>query len=263
MIVLLTDFGTSDPYVGQMKGSLITHAPDCRIVDLTHDVPPYGLTQAAFFLDASYKHFPEGSLFLTVVDPGVGGPRRIVCLEADSMLFLAPDNGVLSLVLEADSEAIAYNLSQPFMAKAASATFHGRDIFAPLAAQLCAGDSPECLGPVLSLDSLTRMEWSTPQVNENHMVAHCLHVDHFGNVITNLRIENFKSQLKGSLEVRTGVTRLPLQRVRAYCDIERGSVGLIAGSQGFFELAMNMGSASDLLSLAPGEAFNLHLENAS
>jgi len=258
MIVLLTDFGLADPYVGQMKGALVCKAPDCRIVDLTHEVPPYGLAQAAFFLDASYKFFPEGALFLTVVDPGVGSSRRIICLEADSRLFLAPDNGVLSLVLQGAPEAIAYNLSHPFMA-GASATFHGRDIFAPLAGQLCAGDSPESIGPEVPLDSLVCMDWSEPQTQETQIEGHCLHVDHFGNAITNLRIDAFNGKIHGKLEVVTGVTRLPLRRVRAYCDMERGTVGIVAGSQGFFELAMNMGSAADLLSLAPGERFTLRL----
>lgn len=258
MIVLLTDFGTSDPYVGQMKGALIAKAPDCRIVDLTHEVPPFGLTQAAFFLDASYPFFPEGTLFLTVVDPGVGSSRRIVCLETHTMLFLAPDNGVLSLVMEGNPDASAYDLSHPFMA-GVSATFHGRDIFAPLAAQLCAGDSPESIGPPLALDSLSRMEWSAPQDQQNTLRCHCLHVDHFGNTIVNLRISDYSKRLQGNIEVSTGVTRLPVRRVRSYSDIERGTVGVLAGSQGFFELAMNMGSAADLLSLAPGEPLTLHL----
>ncbi len=262
MIVLLTDFGTSDPYVGQMKGALISKALDCRIVDLTHEVPPYGLTQAAFFLDASYRFFPEGTLFLTVVDPGVGSSRRIVCLETNTMLFLAPDNGVLSLVVEGNPDASAFDLSHPLMA-GASATFHGRDVFAPLAAQLCAGDSPESIGPPLTLDSLVRMEWSAPKDEGPTLRCHCLHVDHFGNAIVNLRTQGYSLRLQGQMQVSTGVTRLPVRRVRSYCDIERGTVGILAGSQGYFELAMNMGSAADLLSLAPGETLSLHLEAGS
>lgn len=258
MIVLLTDFGTSDPYVGQMKGALISRAPDCRIVDLSHDVPPFGLTQAAFFLDASYRFFPEGTLFLTVVDPGVGSSRRIVCLEAHSMLFLAPDNGLLGLVASNSTGAMAYDLSQAFMA-GVSATFHGRDIFAPLAAQLCAGDSPESIGPPINLESLVQMQWHAPQEVPGKLQCHCLHVDHFGNVITNLRIDDFSQRVQGKLQAGTGIARLPLHRVRSYSDLERGSVGILAGSQGFFELAMNMGSAADLLSLTPGESLDLIL----
>lgn len=140
-----------------------------------------------------------------------------------------------------------------------SATFHGRDIFAPLAAQLCAGDSPESIGPPLASDSLVRMEWGAPQAQEKTLRCHCLHVDHFGNAIVNLRISDYSARLQGSLEVSTGVTRLPVRRVRSYSDIERGTLGILAGSQGFFELAMNMGSAADLLSLAPGEPLTLHL----
>lgn len=260
MIVLLTDFGTSDPYVGQMKGALISKVPDCRIVDLTHEIPPYGLTQAAFFLESSQRYFPEGTLFLTVVDPGVGGPRRIVCLETNSKLFLAPDNGVLGLVVENSDDCLAFDLSHPLL-PCASSTFHGRDVFAPLAAELTVGDSPETLGRAVELTSLVRLEWCAPSDQERVTVCHALHVDHFGNVITNLGVERYNAKLNGDIEVRTSVTKLPVRRVRSYCDIERGTLGLLAGSQGYFELAMNMGSAADLLSLTPGEQMSLRFSS--
>lgn len=234
MIVLLTDFGNADPYVGQMKGALYSRVPDCRIVDLTHEVSPFGLAQAGFFLDASYRYFPEGTLFLTVVDPGVGGPRRIICLEAHGMLFLAPDNGLLGLVLDQAEDAHAYDISTPFFTCACS-TFHGRDIFAPLAAQLCAGDSPESMGRELPLESLVRLDWSAPQHGEAGIAGHALHVDRFGNVITNLRIATWREQLQGEVSVQAGVVTLPLRAAKTYCEIPRGELGLIAGSQGFIE----------------------------
>lgn len=264
MIVLLTDFGLSDPYVGQMKGALISNAPDCRIVDLSHDVTPYGIAQAAFFLDASQPHFPEGTLFMVVVDPGVGSSRRILCLEAHSKLFLAPDNGLLGLLVEdadADTSRI-FDFSHPHLA-AASNTFHGRDVFAPLAAKLSAGDSPESLGREISLDSIVKLDWSAPEHDGQTLRAHALHVDHFGNVVCNLRIHDWNAILNGPMEISTGVAKLPVRRVRTYCEIERGTIGLIPGSQGFFELAMNMGSAGDLLSLVPGENLTLRMNAAS
>ena len=258
MIVLLTDFGLSDPYVGQMKGALISRAPDCHIVDLTHEVPPFGLTQAGFFLQASYKFFGEGSIFLAVVDPGVGSRRRIVGLEAEGHLFLAPDNGLLSLLLEHSTDVRAYHFNNPLQ-MCVSATFHGRDVFAPLAAQVFAGDSPESLGREIDPSELVRLGWSAPVRNGAKIQAHALHVDHFGNVITNFMISEWSNDLIGPMEISTGIARLPLRRVGAYCDLEHGEVGFIAGSQGFFEIAMNMGNAADLLSLRPAEGLTLHI----
>ncbi len=263
MIVLLTDFGLSDPYVGQMKGALISRVPDCRIIDLTHDIPPYGLTQAGFFLDASFSFFSEGTIFLAVVDPGVGGGRRIVALEAHGHLFLAPDNGLLSLLLEraGDTGIRAFSFRSPIQLSVCP-TFHGRDLFAVLAAQLRSGDSPESLGDEIDPNSLVRLDWCAPTESQGRVQAHVLHTDHFGNVITNCRIAPWSSRMAGEMYVKTHTAKLPLRRVSTYCDIESGEVGLLAGSQGFFELAMNMGSAADMLSLRPGDIFFLNIPAA-
>lgn len=263
MIVLLTDFGWSDPYVGQIKGALLSRVPECRVIDLTHDVPPYGLTQASFFLDASFSFFSEGTIFLSVVDPGVGGGRRIIALEALGHLFLAPDNGLLSLILERGQGTgmRAFSFRNPIELNICP-TFHGRDLFAPLAAQLLSGDSPESLAYEIDPGDLVRHDWCAPVESEGSLHAHVLHTDRFGNVISNMRIQVWSERMDAPLHVRTHTARLPLQRASTYCEIEPGQLGLIAGSQGFFELAMNMGSAADMLSLRPGDGFSLHFSDA-
>ncbi len=256
MIVLMTDFGLGDPYVGQMKGVLLSHAPDCRIVDLTHGISPYGLEQAGFFLNASYGYFPEGTIFMAVVDPGVGGSRRILCLEAHSMLFLAPDNGLLCSVVQQCADARLFDLTRSCLA-GGSSTFHGRDIFSSLAAHLYLGDSPESLGAEVPLESMVRLPVSAARETAGAVQGHVLHVDHFGNVISNLAIQSWDARLRGTLELRVGSNTFPVHRAQSYYDIPKGAVGLVAGSQGYFELSMNMGRAADHVSLAPGDALFL------
>ncbi|MFP5238210.1 MAG: S-adenosyl-l-methionine hydroxide adenosyltransferase family protein, partial [Acidobacteriota bacterium] len=155
-VALLTDFGLDDPYVGQMKGALAMHGPCVPVLDLCHNVVPYNMLQAGFILRASCGHFPPGTVFVNVVDPGVGGARRIVILEALDRFFLAPDNGLLTMILEAAPDCRAYEVDQAHFV-AASATFHGRDIFAPLAVRLALGAGPDVLGRQTDPAGLVRL----------------------------------------------------------------------------------------------------------
>lgn len=257
-IGLITDFGLADPYVGQVKAVLTRLAPSCPIVDVCHGVEPFNILQGSFFLAASAPHFAKDAVLLGVVDPGVGSDRRIVVVRRDEQFFVAPDNGLLGLILEEGGDAAAYDLTAAEEAVSkVSHTFHGRDVFAPIAAWLASGGKPENLGPEISLDSMVRHESSCPELVTGRARAHVLHVDHFGNCVLNLRA-GCVGPLTG-LTIRTPLGRL-LQAVDTYSDLPQGTPGLLEGSQGFLEIAVNRGSAARDFGLAIGDNVELEWE---
>lgn len=248
-IVLLTDFGLADPYVGQMKGALLRLAPGAPVVDLCHEVRPHCIAQAGFLLEASRAHFPDGSIFLAVVDPGVGSARSILVARLGGQFFLAPDNGLLSFLhgqkaswWRADADT-----------SNASRTFHGRDVFAPLAARLALGADPSSLGRSIAPDSIGRIEQAWAEAGDGCLNCAVLHVDRFGNCLLNLRIEAMPARSRTWM-LDDGRTVTP---VSTYADLAPGQVGLLAGSQGVMELAVNGGSCADLLGLFPGRTFRM------
>jgi len=262
VVALLTDFGLADPYVGQMKAALLRRVPTACLVDISHEVPSFGVAQASFFLESSRPHFPERTVFLSVVDPCVGGPRRIVCLDAYSQLFLAPDNGILTLVLDAALAAgvpvRAFDLT-PANLDAASRTFHGRDVFAPLAAQLAAGVVPELLGRQILLEDLTRLDLWRPEFDASGaglVRLRVLHVDRFGNCICNATGPEWFAKLATWPAVWMHAPEvLQLSLVSSYYQLAPRAAGLLIGSQCFLELALNMASAADYFHLSPGGEF--------
>ena len=248
VIVLLTDFGLVDPYVGQMKGALLCAAPQAVIVDLCHEVRAQDVGQAGFLLQGSHRHFPAGSVFVCVVDPGVGSARDILLAEFDGRLFLAPDNGLLSFL--ADEPARWWRVQAD--TSRASRTFHGRDVFADLAARLALGDAPQDLGTALDPCQVARtsMTWADP--HNPVMDCRVLHVDRFGNCLLNIRAGQ---RIPGTQWVLDdGRTVIP---AATYADLAPGQVGLIEGSQGVLELAVSNGSCARLLGLAPGSVLRL------
>jgi len=260
LVVLLTDFGHLDPYVGQMKGALLSHAPEARIVDLCHQVEPFNILQAGFFLAASHAHFPEGAVFAAVVDPGVGGDRRIVLVEKHHQFFLAPDNGLLTLLLLHGGPYLVRDVTPPWR-REASATFHGRDLFAPLAARLV-NDTPSWqLGEEINPHSLHRLPGADPVRTEEGIEAMVLHVDRFGNCLLNLESEAFAAMIfKAKSPGLTAPTVCPLYPALTYERLESGQVGIIKGSQGCLELAMKQQSAAAALKLAQGGAVSIRLD---
>ncbi|NMC50151.1 MAG: SAM-dependent chlorinase/fluorinase [Desulfovibrio sp.] len=258
VIGLVTDFGLSDPYVGQMKAVLASLAPEAVIVDITHGVPPHDILRGAFFLDVSLPWLPPGAVLAAVVDPGVGSDRRMVCLEARGRLVLAPDNGLVSLTIGREEVAGAWSFAAPEMA---SATFHGRDVFAPLAATLAGGEHPMRLGLVIDPASLVVLPGIEPCLAQGAVSVVVLHTDRFGNAILGLEIERWKDVLDAAprLAVRSPVRRT-VRRVTAYAALAPGELGLLAGSQGYFELAMNRISAAETLGLASGDGIILGLD---
>jgi len=201
IITLTTDFGLYDPYVGAMKGSILNINPRVTIVDICHTIEPQNIAQAAFILSTTYHYFPEGTIHVVVVDPEVGTERNAILLTTPSAFFLAPDNGVLSYIVEEATEVEAIALTNPhFWHFPVSATFHGRDIFAPVAAHLSLGTPPHEFGDLIPY--IFNFPIPQPRIGEDGvLIGHILHIDHYGNLITDIKREDL---LKGKLfiEVR-------------------------------------------------------------
>jgi S-adenosylmethionine hydrolase len=230
VITLLTDFGHQDPYVGIMKGVILGICPLARIVDLTHEVIPYQIPQAAFLLQQSWPWFPKGTIHVAVVDPVVGTARRPILMESAGHLFIGPDNGLFSML----TPTKVHEIEAP---NPASSTFHGRDIFAPTAARLAQGAAPAELGKLI--DNHLRLNL--------HVAGTVLHIDHFGNIITNFRAADFP----GPLAIRAG-SEIVSRRAKTYGEVLQGELVLIEGSSGYLEIALNQASAAKHLGLGVG-----------
>jgi hypothetical protein len=251
LITLTTDFGLKDPFVGVMKGQVLGRLPDAQIVDITHEIVAHWPAEAGFWLARSYGYFPAGTVHVAVVDPGVGGDRDIAAVEVGGHLFLAPDNGLLaSVVARADTAILRRVAAGTLVAMgihAASATFHGRDIFAPLAAELAAGRLPpgelgECV------DELVPGWLDEPAVTPGRVAGAVVTVDHFGNLITNIEAGQISKLIQPT--VRAGGRDLPLRRT--YSDVRPGDCLALVNSFGVLELACAQRSAAESLGLDRG-----------
>lgn len=239
IVTLLTDFGTADGYVGEMKGVLASHAPGVTLVDISHELPPHDIDGARLALARFWRRYPEGTVHLVVVDPDVGGARSCVAVESMGRFLVGPDNGVLSpALLVAGSRAVA--LEPP---STASATFHGRDVFAPAAAALATGTPLDALGmPVVA--PLVRRTPEPRRLEDGGIGGEVITVDRFGNAITNLLT------VRPAGHVEAGGRRLGF--VRTYADVPPGAAAALIGSSGLVEIAVREGSAASLLGLTRG-----------
>ncbi|MCO5167754.1 MAG: SAM-dependent chlorinase/fluorinase [Planctomycetes bacterium] len=252
MISLLTDFGTRDVYAGVLHAVIGGIAPGVRVVDLTHEVAPQDVTEAAFLLDAAAPWFPPGTVHVCVVDPGVGSDRRILCARTRAATFLAPDNGLLTRVLERAPEArLNAVVDRSYFLPEVSSTFHGRDVFAPVAARLALGLDPAALGPEVR-DPL-RLSLPPERALASGVTAgEVVHVDRYGNLITNLRPGALGPAVRGA---RVGGVEVagPVRRSYAEQDPrEGGGLLLITGSTGLLEVAVRDGSAQARLGVGRG-----------
>ena len=261
-IALLTDFGLDDPYVGQVKAVLAARLPNVRCLDISHGVRPHNLLQGGFFLAASRHFFPTGTLFMAVIDPGVGTERAIVLLEKHGQLFLAPDNGLLTSILMEHGPARAWLIEPTAVPDEPSATFHGRDVFAPLAARLAGGEDPLRLGSPCPPERLARLDRAVPRMEGKRLVCSVLHVDRFGNVVLNLALIPWRDLLFGnsSLSLAGPVSRQVIP-ARTYALIPGLALGLVPGSQGHLELAMNRCSAAAAVGLDIGSELVLRADD--
>lgn len=247
-LTLLTDFGLAEPYVGQVKGVILSRLPGAAIVDLTHEVPAHEIRVGAILLADSVRHFPARTVHIAVVDPGVGSARRPIAAAAGEHFFVGPDNGLLSPAIEMldPSPRVHVIESSECMAREVSRTFHGRDIFAPCAAHLAAGNPIESVGPPAG--DVVRLELPEPKVAGATIEGEVLYTDRFGNAITNIRAEHLG--MKRRDEVRVGGATVPM--VRTYADVPEGKPCAFIGSSGRIEIAVNAGRAADVLGATPG-----------
>ncbi len=256
VIALFTDYGWEDPYVAQLKGAILTVDPSARIIDLTHSITPFNITEGAWLLDQSAEEFPAGTIVVAVVDPQVGTPRDPILVEtAKGKFFVGPDNGLFSQIIQHEGFSKAWKLDRPefFRPGDTSHTFHGRDIFGPVAAHLAAGTDPERLGsPIKTLLMLPDME---PTFSGGLISTEVVHIDRYGNVILNLDSGNeLAGKLKEGNLVKISIGRegysAPL--VKTYGDVDKNRLLLLYGGSGLLEIGMNQGSAAHQLKVEPG-----------
>ncbi len=263
-VVLLTDFGFRDSYVGVMKGVIRSICRGTEIIDLCHNVMPQDVAEAAFVLSSSYRYFPEGSIFTCVVDPGVGTERAILCLEANDQVFLAPDNGLLSVIVEECGKADLREVTaEEYFLKNRSTTFHGRDVFAPVAAHLADGLEVEKLGSTTR--QLQKLRLPNPvRTADGSLRGEIIYIDQFGNLITNIhRATLGRSFGDEQAEVRVNVKRRRIDGIAsAYDEAEPGELIALVGGTGYLEVAVNRGSAADLLGCDKGDSVTLAVSGA-
>lgn len=251
VVAFLTDFGTADVYVGVMKGVVLGICPDATLVDVTHDLAAQDVHHGAHALAAAYPHFPPGTIFVVVVDPGVGSERRGIAAELGGYRFVAPDNGVLTPAFEDLGSGRVVAIENPQYRRAVlSRTFEGRDRFAPAAAWLAMGVPLEALGP--SIPDPRRIALSHPEIGDAAIDAHVIHVDRFGNLITDLSVSVLQ-RMAGSDGVRIEVAGVTIDRVSGtYSDVGAGEVCALFGSTGALEIACRDGSAAARLGVGRG-----------
>ena len=247
IITLLSDFGLQDPYAGVMKGVIFAHNPDCRLVDLTHLVPPQDVWLGAIQLERAVPHFPVGTIHLAVVDPGVGSQREGVVIVGQRGIYVGPNNGLLSLALKHDSVHNVYVI-QPgrHTTDRLSTTFHGRDLFAPIAAKLAAGLDPQEVGPALAEPLV--------QLNLDDMRERVLCVDRFGNVQLGVHRDRDSQGLSG---IELNGRRIPFHLT--YSQVEAGQLLCLWNSDGYLEIAVNGGNAAAVLQLNGGQTLSYRL----
>lgn len=247
IITLTTDFGTKDHYVGAMKGVILGINPDVSVIDITHEIGKYNVTEAALKLSNFYSYFPRGTVHVVVVDPGVGGPRKPLALESDGHYFIGPDNGVFSLILKRDETAGVFEIANPdYMLESVSGTFHGRDIFAPASAHISLGARPEDMGSAV-YDTVL-LDYPEPELSGGEIRGKVIYADSFGNLVTNIPS---KLIARGSKVI---VGRFTIDRVsNTYADVREGELVALAGSSGLLEISVNQGSASEVVNIEKPE----------
>jgi S-adenosylmethionine hydrolase len=255
-ITLLTDFGLTDPYVGVMKGVIATIAPGRTLIDLSHMVPPQDIATGAWLLHISHAYFPEGTVHLCVVDPGVGSARLPIAIRTPRAAFVAPDNGLLSYVLASEPVLEAVALTNPaYQLPQQSTTFHGRDIFAPAAAYLATGVPLARLGQHLDPAQLERIPLYEPEpLTTGGLRAHVLHIDHFGNIITDIGPDQAIELLTKAAPPTVTINAVQItRRYRYYAEAPDDETPfLVADSSGHLAIAVRNGHAATLLGAKRG-----------
>lgn len=242
-IALLSDLGEKDYFVGAMKGVVLSINQEVSVVDISHQIPKQNIPTAAFVLACASETFPKGSIFVTVVDPGVGTKRRCILLSTKNGLnFVGPDNGVFTIVADLFGiEEIREITNQKLMGSRVSATFHGRDVMAPVAAHLSLGLDPSEVGP--KVGNLEKIRIETPELKDDGLHGQILHVDDFGNLVTNIDMSSLEElgNPRTGLEIKIGKTKIEAPLVKSFGEVPKGEKLCYFGSTGLLEVGINMG----------------------
>ena len=251
IITLLTDFGTKDHYVASMKGVILGINPQCTLIDITHNVNPHDIQEGAFLLTRTYSYFPKGTIHLSVVDPGVGGARKALLLVTQNYFFVGPDNGLFTLVAQREKvkQVMALTQKKYFLSKISS-TFHGRDIFAPVAARLSLGIKPNVFGYEVS--SLKRLQFGKPVIKEGKLLGEILHIDTFGNLVTNIDEGTLLRFTKNRSVIIRAKGEIIHGLKKGYWESKKGEPMALWGSGGFLEIAIREGNAQKMLRVKRG-----------
>lgn len=258
IVTFTTDFGEQDHFAGAMKGVVLSIAPKAVLVDISHQIAPFAVTEGAFTISEAWPWFPKKTVHVVVVDPGVGTARRPILVEAGGHYFVGPDNGVLSLVLEREKKARVRHLTaRRYFLGELSHTFHGRDVFSPVAAHLAKGVTPASFGPMIK--DYFRPAFSQPaRVSTRTWSGAVLKVDRFGNLITNFHVRDFPDLTRRPVSVLAGVHAIDFL-VRTYAEASPGEPVSVIGSSGYLEVVVNQDSAARLLGCGVGTPIELNI----
>jgi S-adenosylmethionine hydrolase len=258
IITLTTDFGLKDPYVAEMKAVILNISPNTLIVDITHNVEKFNIRMGAYVLACASQYFPKDTIHVAVVDPEVGTKRRAIIVQTKNAFYIGPDNGVLALAAKNQKIEHVYEIrNRRFMMPKISNTFHGRDVFAPAAAHLANGVPPAEFGP--EIGEIVTPKFAKVVRRESFLVGEVLHVDGFGNVVTNFGEKELELMgVKDVVDVKFKSVRLKLKLCRAYVEVEPHKSLAIIGSHNFLEIAVNQGNAAETFEIKPGDEVKLY-----
>jgi S-adenosylmethionine hydrolase len=259
IISLLSDFGVKDPYVAEMKAVILSINPQAQVIDITHQIGKFNIRMGAYVLASAAPYFPPSTVHVAVVDPGVGTERRPIIVETSCSFYVGPDNGLLMLAAHKEHIKNVYTIDNPkYMLPNVSRTFHGRDVFAPAAAHLTRGTKPSTFGP--AINDYIVPDFAKPVAKDRGLRGEILHIDDFGNIISNISAEDLKKMgfTEGcSLLVRVGNKILSVMFCSAYSEVPVGTPLALIGGSNFLEVAVNQGSAATVFGAKVEEAFSV------
>lgn len=258
-VVLMTDFGLKSSYVAQMKGVMLDINPNIEFIDLTHGIHPQNIKEAAFVVKGSYKFFPKNTIFLCIIDPEVGTERNIIILKTNDYYFIAPDNGLLTLVLETEKDREIYSVeNSDYFSKKVSPTFHGRDIFAPVAAYLSLGTDIGKFGTKIKKTRKIMVEKLIIEENKNEVQGEVIYIDRFGNAVTSISGKYLRDKKVdfGNIEIKfKGYYIMGISR--SYADKGERELLATVGSNDYLEIAINKGNAEEECGIKTGDKVRL------
>ncbi|MEM3874617.1 MAG: SAM-dependent chlorinase/fluorinase [Candidatus Bathyarchaeia archaeon] len=258
LITLTTDFGLLDPYVAEIKAVILGINPDAKIVDISHQIEKFNIKMGAYILASAASYFPKGTIHVAIIDPGVGTKRKPILIETKDSFLIGPDNGVLALAAEKQGIKHVYEIANPkYMLPKISTTFHGRDIFAPVAAHLSKGVPPSEFGP--EIRRIAKPQFAKIIRANSMLVGEVIHVDSFGNIITNFTAKELESfGIRENLNLKIRENPLKLKLCKAYAEVEAKKPLAIIGSHNFLEISVNQGSAAKMFNVKAGDKVILY-----